>query len=86
MVLGGCRSFRVLVLTFLETVSSRRAVSPFSTCFLSPRVLKFILKLHFKTFKTSPLSLSVVKRGLSGNFVILSFQITKSVLLYRNIV
>ena len=36
MVLGGCRSFHVSVLTFLETVSGRRAVSPFSTCFLSP--------------------------------------------------
>ena len=42
------------------------------------------MKLHFKTFKTSPLSLSVVKRGYSGNFVILSFQITTSVLLYRS--
>ena len=34
MVLG--RSFHVLVLTFLETVSGCREVSPFLNCFLSP--------------------------------------------------
>ena len=73
VVLG--RSFHVLVLTFLETVSGCREVSPFSTCFC-PQSLEIYLKMHFKTFKTSPLSLSVVKRGLSGNFVILSFQNT----------
>ena len=52
--------------------------------FFCPQSLEIYLKMHFKTFKTSPLSLSVVKRGLSGNFVILSFQITTSVLLYRS--
>ena len=69
MVLGGCRSFRVLVLTFLETVSGRRAVSPFSTCFLSPRVLKFIFyETAFQNFQNkSPFTQRGKERAL-GKF------------------
>ena len=70
-----CRSFRLL-----ETVSGCRAFSHsvFEELHFQLisvlRVLTFILKCAFKTFKSSPHVLSVVKIGLLVNFVILSLR------------
>ena len=70
-----CRSFRLL-----ETVSGCRAFSHsvFEELHFQLisvlRVLTFILKCAFKTFKSSPHVFSVVKIGLLVNFVILSLR------------